>query len=171
MTVSYMLAMDEARGMGLSNNLPWYLPADFAYFKQTTLEHTVLMGRKTFDSIGGKALPRRRNLVLTRDASYEAPGCETVTSAEEAVRPYARGGEKADEELFVIGGAEVFRVLMPHADRLYITEIHQKFEADTYFPEVDPGQWAEVSRTRGPKDEKNPYDYDFVVYERAGAGG
>ncbi|AFH59955.1 dihydrofolate reductase [Paenibacillus caseinilyticus] len=167
MTVSYMFAMDEARGLGYQNRMPWYLPADFAYFKQTTLEHTVLMGRKTFDSLGGKPLPRRRNVILTRDKSFEAPGCETVTSPEDAVKPYRPGGEQADEELFVIGGAEIFSLLMPYADRMYITEIHHTFEVDTYFPELDRTEWKEVSRTKGPKDERNPYDYEFVIYERA----
>lgn len=125
------------------------------------------MGRKTFDSLGGKPLPRRRNVILTRDESFAAPGCETITSAEEAVKPYRAGGDKAGEELFVIGGAELFSLLMPYADRMYITEIHHTFETDVFFSEVDPSQWREVSRTKGPQDERNPYDYDFVVYERA----
>ncbi|WP_010493366.1 dihydrofolate reductase [Paenibacillus elgii] len=167
MTISFILAMDEARAIGIDNTLPWRLPADLVYFKQTTKGHTVLMGRKTFDSIG-KPLPGRRNVVLTRDERFAAPGCEVVHSAQEAVADYGRGGSRASEELFVIGGAEVYRQLLPFADRLYITEIAHRFAADTFFSDLEPGEWREVSRQRGVKDEKNPYDYDFVVYERAG---
>ncbi|GAB7054360.1 dihydrofolate reductase [Paenibacillus sp. YK5] len=165
MTISLIFAMDEARGIGIDNKLPWRLPADLAFFKKTTLGHTILMGRKTYDSIG-KPLPGRRNVILTRDPEFKAEGCEIVHSAKEAVKPYGRGGDKASEELFVIGGAELFGLLLPHADRMYITEIAHRFEADTFFPEIDRTQWRVVSREKGIRDEKNPYDYEFVLYER-----
>ncbi|MED4599510.1 dihydrofolate reductase [Paenibacillus validus] len=165
MTISYILAMDEARGIGVDNRLPWHLPADLAYFRKKTTGSTILMGRKTYDSIG-KPLPKRTNVILTRDASFQAEGCTVIRSVEEAAQVYGRGGRNEEEELFVIGGAEVFQLLMPYADRLYITEIAHRFEADTFFPELEPLEWREVSRERGVKDEKNPYDYDFVVYER-----
>lgn len=165
MTISLILAMDEARGIGIDNQLPWRLPADLAFFKKTTLGHTILMGRKTFDSIG-KPLPGRHNVILTRDPAFEAAGCEVVHSVEEAVKAYGRGGDKETEELFVIGGAELFGLLLPYADRMYITEIAHRFKADTFFPEVDRRQWRVVSREKGIRDEKNPYDYEFVLYER-----
>ncbi|CAG7627908.1 Dihydrofolate reductase [Paenibacillus solanacearum] len=163
MTVSFIFAMDETRGIGIDNKMPWYLPNDFAYFKSKTLGHTVLMGRKTFDSLGGKPLPKRRNVVLTRDPSFSAEGIETVRTVEEAME-YGRG----EEELFVIGGSEVFRLFLPYADRMYVTEIAHRFRVDTYFMEVDMQEWREASRERGLKDERNPYAYDFVVYERIG---
>ncbi|SDE37047.1 dihydrofolate reductase [Paenibacillus sp. UNCCL117] len=166
MTISYILAMDENRGIGYENKLPWRLPADLQFFKRTTMGATILMGRKTYDSIG-KPLPGRTNVVLTRDEQFQAEGCRVVRSVAEAAETYGRGGEKADEELFVIGGAEVFRLLLPYTDRLYITEIRHVFPADTYFPELEPGEWREVSRVPGVRDEKNPYDYDFVQYERS----
>ncbi|WP_159885100.1 dihydrofolate reductase [Paenibacillus puerhi] len=165
MTISFILAMDEARGIGYQNKLPWHLPADLQFFKRTTMGGTILMGRKTYDSIG-KPLPGRTNVVLTRDEHFRAEGCQVIRSVTEAVERYGRGGEKAGEELFVIGGAEVFRLLMPYADRLYVTEIRHTFAADTFFPELEPGVWREVTREPGIRNEKNPYDYDFVLYER-----
>ena len=165
MTISFVVAMDEARGIGVDNKLPWHLPEDLKFFKRTTLGHTILMGRKTYDSIG-KPLPKRHNVVLTRDERFQPEGVEVIRSEGDTVKTYSPGGSKADEELFVIGGAEGFRLFFPYADRLYITEIAQQFAADTFFPELEAGQWTEVSRTKGVKDEKNPYDYDFVVYER-----
>lgn len=165
MTISLILAMDELRGIGINNKLPWRLPADLAFFKKTTLGHTILMGRKTYESIG-RPLPGRQNVVLTRDASFVAEGCEVVHSAEEVAAAYGRAGSKAAEELFVIGGAEVYDLMLPQADRMYITEIAHRFEADAFFPEVDRGQWRVVSREKGIRDEKNPYDFEFVIYER-----
>ncbi|CAG7646334.1 dihydrofolate reductase [Paenibacillus allorhizosphaerae] len=162
MTVSFIFAMDETRGIGIDNKMPWYLPNDFAYFKSKTIGHTILMGRKTFDSVGGKPLPKRLNVVLTRDPGFSAEGIETVHTAEEAMERYGRGGE----ELFVIGGAEVFRLFLPYVDRMYVTEILHRFPVDTYFMEMDMSEWREASRERGVRDERNPYDYDFVVYER-----
>ncbi|TVY06863.1 dihydrofolate reductase [Paenibacillus cremeus] len=163
--ISFVFAMDEARGIGMENRLPWYLPNDFAFFRRLTTGHTVLMGRKTLDSIG-KPLPKRHNVVLTRDRSVEIPGCEVIHSVDEVVERYGRGGVKEGEELFVIGGVETFLLFLPYADRMYITEIMHRFPADTFFPEVDAHDWVEVTRERGLKDEKNPYDYDFVVYDR-----
>jgi dihydrofolate reductase len=124
--------------------------------------HTVLMGRKTYESIGNP-LPKRRNVILTRDREYHAEGCETVHSVEEALERYR---SEADGELFVIGGAEVYKLFMPHADKLYVTEIAEQFEADTFFPEIDASVWKAAAREKGVKNEKNPYEYEFVTYER-----
>ncbi|KIL39163.1 dihydrofolate reductase [Gordoniibacillus kamchatkensis] len=162
MTISLLLAMDRNRGIGVDNKLPWRLPADLAYFKRLTTGHTVLMGRRTYESIG-KPLPNRHNVVVTRDRSYRAEGCEIVHDLEEALRRYeGKGGD----ELFVIGGGEIFNAALPVADKLYITYIDHEFAADTFFPAVDENAWQLVSREPGVKDERNPYDYEFRVYER-----
>ncbi|WP_306293553.1 dihydrofolate reductase [Paenibacillus sp. 32352] len=163
--ISFIVAMDEQRGIGVDNRLPWHLPADLAFFKRVTSGHTILMGRKTFESIG-RPLPKRRNVILTRDRAFTAEGCEVVHSVEEALERYGAASESG--ELFVIGGAEVFRLFMPYADKMYITEIAHRFEADTFLDELDLSGWTIVSREKGPRDEKNPYDYEFVIYERSG---
>ncbi|MFH5181457.1 dihydrofolate reductase [Paenibacillus sp. TAB 01] len=160
--ISFILAMDENRGIGIDNKLPWRLPEDMAFFRRTTSGHTVIMGRKTFESIG-RPLPKRHNVIVTGNPSFLAEGCEIVHTLDEIV---ARYGGLEKEELFVIGGAEVYRQLLPYADRLYITEIAHRFEADAFFEPLDLSQWKEVSRNRGPKNADNPYDYDFVLYER-----
>nr|WP_275984129.1 dihydrofolate reductase [Paenibacillus hamazuiensis] len=154
-----MLAMDENRAIGLNNQLPWRLPADLAYVKKLTMGHTLLMGRKTYESIG-KPLPGRKNVVMTQRTDYRPEGCEVVHSVEEALERYR------NDELFIFGGAEIFKLFLPYAERMYITEIAHRFEADTWFPEVDMSEWKEVSRTEGVVDEKNKYPHAFVVYER-----
>ncbi|WP_282939743.1 dihydrofolate reductase [Paenibacillus sp. RC67] len=163
MIISFIFAMDERRGIGLNNQLPWHLPADLAFFKKVTSGHTILMGRKTYESIG-RPLPKRRNVILTRDAAFAAEGCEVVHSVEEALERYGPHAENG--ELFVIGGAEVFRLFMPYADKMVVTEIAHEFEADTFFDELDLTKWNRISKEQGPRDEKNPYDYAFVIYER-----
>lgn len=159
MGISLIFAMDHNRGIGLNNRLPWHLPEDLRFFKNITLGHTVLMGRKTYESIG-KSLPGRTNLILTQNESYRATGCEIVHSGTEVAARYR------DEELFVIGGAEVFRLLMPEAARLYITRIECEFAVDTYFDRLPEGEWKLVSSEQGVKDGRNPYDYYFEKYER-----
>lgn len=162
--ISMIYAMDERGGIGIDNKIPWRLPEDMAFFRRTTTGHTVLMGRKTFESVGGKPLPKRRNVVLTRNRGFQAEGCEVVHTVEDALARYGDSG--TDEELFIIGGAEVYALFMPYADRLCVTEISHQFEADAFMPKVDLSQWREASRVTGVKDEKNPYDYEFVTYER-----
>jgi dihydrofolate reductase len=152
--------MDRGRVIGRGNELPWHLPADLKFFKQTTLGHPILMGRKTYESIG-KPLPGRQNIVLTRSADFSAEGCEVVHTPEEAVARFAR-----EDELFVIGGAEIFRLFMPYVDKMYITRIDYDFEGDTYFPEIEKSEWKLVSSEAGTRDEKNPYDYRFEIYLR-----
>jgi dihydrofolate reductase len=151
--------MDIQQAIGLGNSLPWRLPADLAYFKKTTMNHTILMGRKTYESIG-KPLPNRTNVILTQRKDYYAEGCRIVHSVEEAVELFK------NEEIFVIGGAEVFQLFMTAVNRLYITLIEHEFKADTYFPEFDIEDWELVSSENGIKDTKNPYDYSFLVYKR-----
>jgi dihydrofolate reductase len=156
--ISFVVAMDENRAIGKDNDLPWYLPNDLKHFKKTTMGKPIVMGRKTYESIG-KPLPGRENIVVTRDQSYEAEGTTIVHSVDEVLQLNA-------EEICVIGGSEIFKQFLPVADRLYITEIHHTFDADTYFPELSADEWKEVSRTEGIVDEKNKYPHEFVVYEK-----
>lgn len=159
MSISFVVAMDCNRAIGLHNQLPWHLPADLKYFRQLTTDHTVLMGRKTYESIG-KPLPNRHNIILTHRSDFVAPGCEIVHSLEEVLPRYVK------DELFVIGGAEVYRTLLPYATRLYITSIQHSFSADTYFPDFQDGSWHIISEMPGEQNEKNPYAYTFLVFEK-----
>jgi len=159
--ISLLVAMDKNQLIGKDNDLPWRLPADLAYFKKVTMGHPIIMGRKTYDSIG-RPLPGRENIIVTRDTSYKAEGCKVIHSIEEIVKM----NQQTDQELFVIGGAEIFKEILPHSDRLYITEINEEFEGDTYFPAFNKTEWTVISEEKGIKDEKNPYDYTFLVYER-----
>lgn len=159
--ISLLVAMDKNQLIGKDNDLPWRLPADLAYFKRVTMGHPIIMGRKTYDSIG-RPLPGRENIIVTRDTSYEAEGCKVIHSIEAIVKM----NEQTDQELFVIGGAEIFKEILPHSDRLYITEINEEFDGDTYFPAFDRAKWKVISEEKGIKDEKNPYDYTFLVYEK-----
>lgn len=159
--ISLLVAMDKNRLIGKDNDLPWRLPADLAYFKRVTMGHPIIMGRKTYDSIG-RPLPGRENIIVTRDTSYKMEGCKVIHSIEEIVKMR----KESEQELFVIGGAEIFKEILPYSDRLYITEIEEEFEGDTYFPAFDKSEWKIISKEQGIKDEKNPYDYKFLVYEK-----
>lgn len=161
MIVSFIAAMGENGEIGFEKRMPWRLPADLAFVKRTTMGHTLVMGRRTYESMG-KPLPGRTNVVMTQNPDFSAEGVDVVHSVEETLARY--GGV---EELFIFGGSEIYRLFFPHADRLYITKIHQTFEADTYFPAFDESEWRIVSRAPGERNEKNPYDYEFLVYERA----
>ncbi|WP_078546272.1 dihydrofolate reductase [Litchfieldia alkalitelluris] len=158
--ISLLVAMDKNRLIGKDNLLPWHLPADLAYFKRVTMGHTIVMGRKTYESIG-RPLPGRENIIVTRNPSYKMDGC-TIINSIEAIKNLS----DSNDELFVIGGSEIFREVFTFADRLYITEIDDEFEGDTYFPEFSLKDWTLISKDQGKKDEKNPYDYYFCVYER-----
>lgn len=160
MDISLVVAMDRNRLIGSGNALPWHLTADLRHFKKLTMGHPVVMGRRTWESIG-KPLPGRTNIVLTRQKDYEAPGAVVVDSIESAKE---QAGDQA--ELMVIGGAELYRQALAEADRIYLTEVHAEFEGDTYFPEMNMDEWACMSREDFGKDEKNPHDYSFVVLER-----
>ncbi|WP_028399654.1 dihydrofolate reductase [Ectobacillus panaciterrae] len=159
--ISLIVAMDQNRLIGSHNDLPWRLPADLAYFKKTTMGHPIIMGRKTFESIG-KPLPGRENIIVTRNKEYQAEGCTVVHSISELLERFA----STAEEVFVIGGAELFQEALPAAERLYITYIEELFTGDTWFPEISEAEWQEVSREQGVQDEKNPYEYYFTVYEK-----
>jgi len=158
--ITLIAAVGSGGVIGRDGDLPWRLPADLRHFKRTTLGHPILMGRKTFDSIG-KPLPGRRNLVLSRDPDALPEGVEGVGSVEEALSRV-----EGEDELFVIGGAEIYRLLLERADRLVITEVEGEFRGDTFFPEIDLDHWHEVERTRCEPDEKNPHPHAFVIWEK-----
>lgn len=160
--LSAIVAMDENRVIGLNNKMPWHLPADLKHFKTITAGHPVLMGRKTFLSIG-KPLPNRTNIILTRDPQFSAQDCLVVPQLETAL---SMAQEFDQHEIFVIGGAEIYRQLLPRVQRLYLTIVHHQFQGDTFFPEWEAAEWQEVSRERHAADEQNAYDYTFLILER-----
>ena len=154
--ISAIVAMSENQVIGRDNQLPWHLPADLKHFKQITLNHTILMGRKTYESIG-KPLPNRRNVILTQDSSFKAAGCEIVHGLPSAL---------AFEDLYIIGGAQVFELCWPYIHRLYLTLIHQQIEGDAFFPSLDLKQWRLVSREDHQADAQNAFEYSFLVFEK-----
>lgn len=161
--VSILVAYDRNRAIGHGNKLPWYLPEDLKRFKALTMGHHIVMGRKTYESIG-RPLPGRTNVVITRELGYLAEGSIVVDSLERALEM-----AKEDSEIFIIGGAQIFVQMLPFCDRMYATEIDATFDADTYFPEFDRASWMETSREHRAEDASNPYPFDFVVYDRASA--
>ena len=161
--VSLIVAMARNGVIGRDNALPWRLAEDLRRFKAATLGKPILMGRKTFESIG-HPLPGRTNLVLTRNRSWTAPGAVVVHSVDAAL---ALAGDAA--ELVVIGGAEIFRLVMPFARRIYLTHVHAEVPGDTYFPAFDPTQWLDVECVERAADERNNYPVTFVTLERRGA--
>lgn len=160
MIISIIVAMADNMIIGDKNSLPWKLPADMEYFKKNTLGKPIIMGAKTFESIG-KALPGRKNIVLSFDKDYKAEGCIIATSIEQALEEV-----EENEEVMIAGGASVYKQFLPLANRLYLTFIHHDFKGDAYFPKFDINQWKEIKRIDNEADEKNIYSYSFVVLER-----
>ncbi len=150
--------MDKEWGIGRNNQLLAHLPNDLKWFKKTTLDHTVIMGRRTYESIG-KALPRRRNIVLSRNLS-SLPDAQVAHSLEQVMQII-----NTQEENFIIGGAQIYRLFLPITDKLYITHIHASLKADTFFPEIDMDKWQNIYEYFNPADEKNPYDHTFAIYK------
>ena len=163
MNLSIIVAMGRNRVIGKDNGLPWRLPADLKHFKNVTLGHPVLMGRKTFESIG-RPLPGRTNIVITRQKNYKPEGCLMAGSIQEALAL----AQDADEA-FVIGGASIFEKTIPLAWRLYVTLIDHEFEGDTLFSGIDPSLWVEKERQSFRADNENPYGFSFLVFERVGS--
>jgi dihydrofolate reductase len=155
MIISIIVAIAENNAIGKNNQLLWRLPTDLKHFKTITSGHTVIMGRKTFDSVG-KPLPNRRNIVITRDASLKIEGAEVTGSLEEAISLC-----DPNEEVFIVGGAEIYNQSMTKTDKIYLTRVHQTFEADTFFPEIDQKIWKEIDAERHEPDEKNPLAFTF----------
>ena len=156
-----MAAIAANNALGKDNQLIWHLPADLKRFKKTTLNHAVIMGRKTYESLG-KPLPNRTNILITRDKNYKAEGCVVAKSLKEALK----AALKVDENPFILGGADIYTQAMPFADKLDITYVHHQFDADVFFPEIDKTIWKETSRENFKADENNKYDYSFVTFER-----
>jgi dihydrofolate reductase len=164
--LSLMVAKASNRVIGRNNKLPWYLPNDLKYFKQVTFGKPVIMGRKTWDSLG-KPLPGRTNIVITRQSDFQAEGAKVVATLEEAVTMAENVAFiEGQDEAVVMGGAEIYALALPKADRLYLTEVHAEVDGDTWFPEYDTAEWKEIGREDFPAEGPNPYDYSFVVYER-----
>jgi dihydrofolate reductase len=165
MIISMIAAVSKNRVIGKDNDLPWKLPDDMKFFMETTKGHHAIMGRKNYESIPHKfkPLPNRTNIVVTRQKNFNAPGCIVVDSVEKGLT-IAR--QNHETEAFVIGGAEIYKLGLPFADRLYLTEINAEIEGDTFFPEYDKTQWQEASRQHHDKDERHVYDFDFVIYDK-----
>ncbi|ANB68623.1 diacylglycerol kinase [Aeromonas veronii] len=161
MKISMIAAMAHDRVIGKDNQMPWHLPADLAHFKRVTLGKPVLMGRKTFESIG-RPLPGRRNLVISRNPDYQVEGIEVVGSVEAALALLAGSSV---EELMVIGGGHLYAEMLPSADCLYLTQIDLAVEGDTRFPAFDDGQWQRIECESHPADEKNPHPYSFEIWQ------
>jgi dihydrofolate reductase len=161
-SISLLLAADENNAIGFNNSLPWHLPNDLKYFKNLTWGMPILMGRKTYASIG-KPLPGRKNIIITRNKSFKVEGIDVVHSIDEAVSI----AKEADiKEIFIIGGAEIFNSVLSNAGRIYLTRIHHKFQGDVFFPHLDAGHWKLVNEKFCEADEKNIYPHTFQVWER-----
>lgn len=165
MIISLIAALAKNRVIGKNNDLPWHLPDDMKYFMNTTKAHHVIMGRKNYESIPEKfrPLPNRTNIVITRQKNFQAPNCIVLNSLEDAITFAKNAGE---QELFIIGGAEIYSLGLQYADRLYLTEIDAEIEGDTYFPTISTTKWHETSRTHHTQDARHAYAFDFVVYEK-----
>lgn len=160
--ISLIAAIGKNNELGKNNNLVWNMPTDLKFFREKTSGHPVIMGRKTFESIG-RPMPNRRNVIITRDLDYKKDGIEIVHSLNEALGLLP----DKNEEIFIIGGEEIFKQSMSLADRLYITHIEaEDKDADAFFPEIIPIVWNEISREEHQKDEKNPFNYTFSIYEK-----
>lgn len=168
--ISMMIAAAENRVMGKDNQMPWHLPNDLQYFKKCTMGKPMIMGRKTYESLG-KPLPGRPHIIVTRQENYQAPNAneqvQVVTNLADAITAAeALAANTEEQEVMVIGGAEICALAFPSTDRLYLTQVHAEVEGDVYFPEFDQNEWHEVTREDHSASDNNPYDYSFVVFER-----
>jgi dihydrofolate reductase len=163
MIISIIAAIGKNNEIGQKNTLLWNLPADMKHFKETTSGHTVIMGQKTFESIG-RPLPNRRNIILTKESDYKSNGIEVVNSTEE-LDNLLKKTSKNNEENFIIGGGQIYKLFMEKTDKLYITHVDASFpEADAFFPIIDMNIWKKIKTEKHPKDEFNKYDLEFVEY-------
>lgn len=158
MEVTLIAAMAKNRVIGKDNGLIWQMPADLKRFKKLTTGHHVIMGRKTYESMG-KPLPHRVNIIVTRQENYQAPGCMVVHSLKEALLK-----AEGDSKPFVIGGAEIYKMALPYAHCIELTLVHKEFEGDSYFPEFSESEWKLQNNVENPKDEVNPYPFDYLTY-------
>ena len=154
---SLIVAFSRNRAIGKDNKLLWHLPNDLKYFKDITLGKTIVMGRKTFQSIG-KPLPGRNNVVLTTNSTWKYEGVEVIHSLDEL--------NSFNDELIFIGGEDIYKQVLPTVDRMYITYVDEYFEADAFFPPINREEWNELKKEKGIQDEKNPYNYYFLIYDK-----
>lgn len=162
MIISIIAAVAKNNVIGKNNSLVWHMPADLKYFKETTSGHYIIMGRKTFESFG-KPLKNRTHIIVTRNKEYSYPGCHIAHNIDDAIKI---AKENNQEEVFVLGGAEIYRQSIGLSDKLYITEIKEYFDGDTFFPIINENEWEEVERNEFEPDDKNKYPYAFVRYDR-----
>jgi dihydrofolate reductase len=156
MQVSAIVAMSKNRVIGRENQLPWRLPEDLKRFKKITMNHPIIMGRKTFESIG-RVLPGRANIIISRNSHFQAPGAKVVGSLEDALSLC-----KNEKEVFIIGGAEIYKLAMSRIQRIYLTLVHQEIQGDAFFPAIDPGCFKETSR----EDFQEPFSHSYLVLDR-----
>jgi len=162
MIISLIVAMDRNRVIGFHNRLPWHLPSDLKHFKAVTMGKPIIMGRKTFESIG-KPLPGRRNMILTRNKDYNANGVDVFSSLQEAL-----AAVEDLKEVMIIGGGSIYSEALPFASRIYLTTVDYQFAGDTFFPKIDEAQWIESNREDHLVDDNNPYPYSSVTLNRRG---
>ena len=161
MKISMIAAMTEERVIGVKNSLPWKLPNDMKWFRKNTMGKPIVMGRKTFESFGAKALPGRTNIIITRDESYQSSDSVVVHSIDDALK--AAGDV---EEVMIIGGASFYEQMLPKADRLYLTFVHAELDGDAWFPEINNSDWNKVEKINHKNDDKNRYAHSFVILDR-----
>ena len=162
MTISCIVAVARHNVIGKNNEIPWYLPADLAYFKKTTLNHCIIMGRSCFDSIG-RPLPNRTNIIITREPFFIASQCLVAHSIGEAL---AIAQQQGDDEIFIIGGGQIYEQTQDLWQKIYLTEVDLEVEGDTFFPEIDQKMWQLLSEESHEKNEKNPFNYTFKILEK-----
>lgn len=157
--VYLIAAASENHVIGQGNDLPWHLPADLKFFKTTTLHHFIIMGRKTWESVGSRPLPKRTTVVVTRQKNYQAKGARVATTIEEALQL-----AENEQQVFIVGGGQLYQKAMPLADGIYLTRIHAEFPGDTFFPEINESQWKLQQTTYHPADEKHEYPFSFQFF-------
>jgi dihydrofolate reductase len=159
--IAIVVAVAENNVIGKDNQLIWHLPADLRFFKNLTMGHPILMGRKTYESIG-KPLPGRTTVIITRQQDFEAPGCIVTNSVDEAIAE----ARKLDQDIYIIGGAEIYKQALAKVDTIYLTRVNHTFDGDTFFPEIDEKNWEVESEEKHEPDEKNTYSYSFITLKR-----
>jgi dihydrofolate reductase len=165
MVISLIVAISENNVIGKNNSLPWHLPADIKYFRDTTVGHCVIMGRKNYDSIPEKYRPLngRTNIIVTRQKDFKAKDCIVFNSIEHALN---EAKKKNETEVFIIGGADIYNQTIDVADKIYLTKIHHAFDGDTFFPKIDANRWKKMIQKDVQPDEKNKFPFSFCVYEK-----
>ena len=171
MRLAVIVAQSENRVIGRNNKLPWHLPEDLKYFKSVTMGKAIIMGRKTYDSIG-RPLPGRTNIVVSRNANYQQPGVEVVHDLPSAIKQAeSLAIISGNDEALIIGGSQLYQQALPFADRLYLTQVHHQVDGDAYFPEIFDADWELVEREDFSADDRNPYNYSFLVLDRKSDNG